>query len=998
MKHTLPFLFIFLLSQFATAQTLNATLAELNFHEDSDPQNFTSFQSGFYFTATDGYYNNFGRELWHSNGTPEENVMVKDIRTGVNSSNPSSLTLVNGTLFFTANDGVHGVELWKSDGTESGTKMVKDIKPNNNSEYDAPRKLISYNGKLYFAATNNIDGYELWISDGTEAGTFMIKNINPIAGRSSDLNDFFVFNNALYFIADDGINGTELWKSDGTEVGTKMFKNINPYSSGLNNGNQFLVVNNYVYFFANNGTNGAELWKSDGTESGTVIVKDIRIGNNSSSYVLKGSQLNNLIIFEANDGNNGIEIWKSDGTEAGTTMIKDINKKSVGSIYNTPNYVKLNNAVYFLADDGINGNEIWKTDGTSDGTTIVKDINNGSASSWLEKLHVDEVNNKLLFFTTTANSTDKTLWASDGTSIGTFELSKIRDNDISGLQQNFVTTNNATIITAEDEIHGNELWITDGTIYGTRFFADLNYSNNGNPSKFTNVNNTLFFRANEKKYGNQLFKSNGTAVGTKLIKDIYNGNNCIDDLSEMKSINGVLFFSAIDGTHGYELWKSDGTENGTVLVKDINPGNSSSMQNYNDTQQFTVINSILYFYANDGVHGFELWRSDGSETGTYMIKDINSGSNYNYSSYPREFVLLNGTIYFIANSTAGSSLWKTNGTEAGTIKIIDLYDMRVLKAVKNKLFIIAETSGTSYGPHDLWASDGTASGTVHLKTFGDNIDSDIQFTSVLNDELYFVAKSPDSYRKAIYKSNGTIDGTKLVFDGASHPTMPDLDIDTILTCGDYMYFLVQTYDGIDKELWRTNGLTTEKIAGPDTADFLNIRDLTCFNSNLLYLAEFFPHKIWLTNNTLAKPLQLDINVLNGQNLEGYNAIEKLATTDTNLYFSARTNNSGKELYITTPNFSTLNIADNSNSNENTSRSIIVYHNRTINSVTIKSLTDSQIMSFELFDITGKKIHSQLNENLLKELKFNTVSIPKGIYLLKTFLSNDNKVSTKLIIN
>ncbi len=55
--------------------------------------------------------------------------MVKDINPAWIDSLPFSLTEVNGTLFFTADDGMNGSELWKSDGTEAGTVMVKDINP-----------------------------------------------------------------------------------------------------------------------------------------------------------------------------------------------------------------------------------------------------------------------------------------------------------------------------------------------------------------------------------------------------------------------------------------------------------------------------------------------------------------------------------------------------------------------------------------------------------------------------------------------------------------------------------------------------------------------------------------------------------------------------------------------------------------------------------------------------------------------------------------------------
>ena len=44
----------------------------------------------------------------------------------------------------------------------------------------------------------------------------------------------------------------------------------------------------------------------------------------------------------------------------------------------------------------------------------------------------------------------------------------------------------------------------------------------------------------------------------------------------MTAVGDTLFFTADDGVNGNELWKSDGTEAGTVLVKDINPGSGSS--------------------------------------------------------------------------------------------------------------------------------------------------------------------------------------------------------------------------------------------------------------------------------------------------------------------------------------------------------------------------------------------------------------------------------------
>src|SRR5262249_5059384 len=120
-----------------------------------------------------------GAELWESDGTEAGTVLVKDIRNGVagsfNESAPGFLTDVNGTLFFSADDGLRGIELWKSDGTEAGTVWVKDINPGEAQSY--PWHLTNVNGTLFFAARDGTSGEELWKSNGTGAGTVRVKDI-----------------------------------------------------------------------------------------------------------------------------------------------------------------------------------------------------------------------------------------------------------------------------------------------------------------------------------------------------------------------------------------------------------------------------------------------------------------------------------------------------------------------------------------------------------------------------------------------------------------------------------------------------------------------------------------------------------------------------------------------------------------------------------------------------------------------------------------------------
>src|SRR6202012_6225312 len=81
----------------------------------------------------------------------------------------------------------------------------------------------------------------------------------------------------------------------------------------------------------------------------------------------------------------------------------------------------------------------------------------------------------------------------------------------------------------------------------------------------------------------------------------------------MQVYNNRVYFFADDNVHGAELWRSDGTDTGTVMVKDINtaPGQGIiDLPNF-PFGQFAVANNLLFFTADDGIHGAELWRTDG---------------------------------------------------------------------------------------------------------------------------------------------------------------------------------------------------------------------------------------------------------------------------------------------------------------------------------------------------------------------------------------------------
>jgi RNA polymerase sigma factor (sigma-70 family) len=441
-------------------------------------------------------------------------------------------------------------------------------------------------------------------------------------------------------------------------------------------------VNGTLYFSGGSG-NGKELWKSTPMAKGpplTELVKRIMIKPTGYSNPAHLTKVGPTVFFTADDGVHKRQLWKSDGTDQGTVMVKDINGSRLDAFpTGAENLIAVGQTLFFIANDGKKGDELWKSNGTEVGTVVVRHV-----------------------------------YATYSAAMGS--------------PRAMVNMNGTLFFVANDMKHGWELWKSDGTEAGTVMVKDINPDGgNSFPCFLTNVNGTLFFTAEDGKHGRQLWKSDGTAAGTVMVKAIdsvvrpdrpdLRGAFPYAFVGHLTAVGKTLYFVAEEGKNGRHLWKSDGTEAGTVVVADVYPGRKNAQ--FPDLPALAAVNGTLYFAGDDGVHGRQLWRTDGTGLGTRMVKVIAPGGK-DADSKPGALTDVHGTLYFSATDGVHCrKLWKSDGTEAGTVPINrDFFPDTEpqkgtewpmnLTVVNDTLFFVADwrdlkrAPGQPYGGVDLW--------------------------------------------------------------------------------------------------------------------------------------------------------------------------------------------------------------------------------------------------------------------------------------------------------
>ncbi len=410
------------------------------------------------------------------------------------------------------------------------------------------------------------------------------------------------------------------------------------------------------------------------------------------------------------------------------------------------------------------------------------------ANAVIEPLKVCKANNELFFETRMEISPGRNyedLWKSDGTALGTV---KAVSRFAYPWQIALMDVSDAHFYYIRSTPLGDDpklSWIAIGNSSSKSLTSP---STSGTGLVF---NGKLIAAIYSDPIGKEMYTVDPATGTATLLRDINSTGSSTIGPSCIFGQN--VFFVADDGKKGSELWVTDGTGTGTMMLKDLCPGSGSS-----SAGGFTPLANKVYFSAMNAAGNREPWVTDGTTNGTYMIKEVNPSSST--GSNPRDFTEFGGKVYFTAdNGTNGRELWVTNGTAAGTGMVADINNQgdaspHDLVMHNKRLWFFARNAMSVI--ESLYSTDGTAAGTKVQISLPQN-NNGHQLVSC-NGRLFYRAYASGTSR--LLRTDGTSAGTVYVAPPVAANNDPIANCKSVVI-NNWLNFFAN-YEGAGMKLWK----------------------------------------------------------------------------------------------------------------------------------------------------------------------------------------------------
>ncbi len=800
-----------------------------------------------------------------------------------------------GEFLFAATDETHGAELWISDGTVAGTSLFADLNPGPASS--SPRDFLQVGEQVFFVATSHEHGREIWSTLLASTSPTMVLDLAP-GSASSEPRDLRWDGAAIYFSAETPESGRELWRWDGMSVTTP---DLVDGAGGSDPEELVADPSGGVFFVAETPETGRELFRSDGTPGGTLLVGDLLDGPGSSDpteLVWIGTKL----AFRATFDHVGRELGVFD-PQAGALEIHDVNAGANSS--NPSNLLSVGSTrLYFQADDGSTGDELWRYHESTAVVQRLTDLMPGSGDGVVSG-PMTSLEGRV-YFAGTDPATGSELYRY-GPLGGVSLVADLYPGTPGSLPSRLRTFGDVLVFGALFENEGQELAISDGTAAGTSLLTDIvPGSGASTPTPVARVADLILVSSFDPERDGVLGSASLTGEWTDLSASVEESSSRPEIL--VGDSQGAFAFAATTPELGTELWIAD--RSGVRLVHDVAPGSNSYEPRdlllradgrlVATNSSSSIVSSEPLVWDGSTIHQINLNESGHSEprglhaVGELVLTEAENASGQRVlwaldpTALTAEQLTTERTYDLVASCGIDAlfliddQLWRTDGTALGTQLVTTAPDgafwaIHALcdggEADTRALLAYQSTDGDTL---DLWASDGTAAGTLELMP-GFDTSRGLYFemphalsaspSAPRQGRVLLSTLAAGSTHRELVVTDGTPAGTLQL---TSRELDPDADPDGLYLLAPLQdgWLLQDTRGDTGAEPWFSDGTVAgtrllEVVAGPVGSRPNHLSNPRPYRgaqvSDVAVLSLFTPERgfeLWTTDGTLAGTLPL----------------------------------------------------------------------------------------------------------------------------------------------